>query len=235
MAEVVVKNHRNGALNPRAHFRTPLTVEEVLAAPPAAEPIGLLECTPTSDGAAAVVLASRAVAEQRKLDFTVIRGLGLSVANGYFTAQFDPDWDFVGFASTRLAAREAYRQAGVTDPARQVQIAEVHDCFSITELIDYEDLGFCPRGGGAAFVLDGHSSLDGRLPVNPSGGLQACGHPIGATGTRMVADVHEQLLGRAGQRQVKGGPSLGLAHALGGPGSVAGVAVLGLPTGRRSP
>lgn len=233
MAMVAVKNHYHGSLNPKAHFRNLLTLDEVMAAPMAAEPISILECTPTSDGAAAVILASRSVAERMGVDYTVIRGMGLAVTNGYFTAQFDPDWDFVGFSSTREAAKVAYKEAGITDPAREIHVAEVHDCFTITELMNYEDLGFCPRGGGAAFIEEGCSSLDGKLPVNTSGGLQACGHPIGATGTRMVADIHMQLLGKAGKRQVGGNPSTGLAHALGGPGSVSAVAVLGLPAGSR--
>lgn len=232
MAEVAVKNHGNGALNPKAHFRNPLTLEEVLAAPMAADPIGVLECTPTSDGAAAVILMRRSLAEKRAKAFTLIKGMGLAVTSGYFTAQFDPSWDFLGFRSTREAARQAYVEAGITDPAKDIHVAEVHDCFTITELINYEDLGFCPKGTGGVFLAEGHPYRDGKLPVNPSGGLQACGHPIGATGVRMVVEVHDQLLGRAGKRQIKRSATVGLAHALGGPGSVSAVAVLGLPAGR---
>ncbi|MFZ5652684.1 MAG: acetyl-CoA acetyltransferase [Bacillota bacterium] len=230
MAMVAVKNHYNGSLNPKAHFQRPLTMEEVLAAPMAADPIGLLDCTPTSDGAAAVVLTRSSLARRHKQDYVVIKGIGLSVTNGYFSAQFDQEWDFLGFSSTREAARQAYKQAGITDPAKQIHVAEVHDCFTITEILNYEDLGFCEKGMGTALVAGGHTSLDGKLPVNTSGGLQSCGHPIGASGVRMVIDVGNQLLGRAGKRQVKGSPSVGLTHALGGPGSVAGVSVLGLPT-----
>ncbi|MHB1043920.1 MAG: acetyl-CoA acetyltransferase [Eubacteriales bacterium] len=229
MAMVAVKNHYNGSLNPKAHFQKALTMEEVLAAPLAADHIGILDCTPTSDGAAAVILTRKSLAEKFTRDYVLIKGIGLAVTSGYFTAQFDQSWDFLGFSSTREAARQAYRQAGISDPGREIDVAEVHDCFTITEILNYEDLGFCERGGGTAFVAGGHSSLEGKLPVNTSGGLQACGHPIGASGVRMVVDVGSQLLGRAGKRQVKGNPATGLAHALGGPGSVAAVAVLGLP------
>ncbi len=144
---------------------------------------------------------------------------------GYFTAQFSEKFDFLGFESTRNAAQSAYDQAGITNPFSQIDVAEVHDCFTITEVVNYEDLGFCGRGEGREFVTSGVSAPGGALPVNTSGGLKACGHPIGATGVRMVVDVVDQVWGRAGERQVPGART-GLAHALGGPGSLACVAVL---------
>jgi acetyl-CoA C-acetyltransferase len=225
LARVSVKNHYHGSLNPRSHFQKTVTMEQVLGAPMAASPLGLLDCTPTSDGAAAVVITTESNAKQMVDNYVVIRGIAVSVNNGYFTAQFDANWDFLGFESARTAAREAYRQAGIRDPLNEIDVAEVHDCFTITEIINYEDLGFCERGKGAHLLREGITTLGGALPVNTSGGLQACGHPIGASGVRMVVDVAEQLLGRCGVRQVPNA-RIGLTHALGGPGSVCGVSIL---------
>lgn len=225
MAMVSVKNHYHGSLNPRAHFRKEVTMEQVLKSPMAADPVGLLDCTPTSDGAAAVVVTTESEAKAMGCDYIVISGIALSVNSGYFTAQYDPNWDFLGFESTRTAAREAYRQAGIRDPFQEIDVAEVHDCFTITEIINYEDLGFCEQGKGTRLLREGQTTLGGSLPVNTSGGLQACGHPIGASGVRMVVDVSEQLLGLSGKRQVPNA-RVGLTHALGGPGSVCGVSIL---------
>lgn len=228
MALVSVKNHEFGSLNPRAHHRGRVTVEQVMKAPMAADPIGVLDCTPTSDGAAAVILTRESIAKAEGKEYVVIAGLGLSVTSGYFSAQFNQDWDFLGFQSTREAAAQAYRQAGITNPLEQIDVAEVHDCFTITELLNYEDLGFCGPGEGRRLIREGVTALGGALPVNTSGGLQSCGHPIGASGVRMVVDVAEQLLGRCGQRQVPGA-HVGLTHSLGGPGSVCGVSILSVP------
>ncbi|MDP6482569.1 MAG: acetyl-CoA acetyltransferase [Nitrospinota bacterium] len=225
LARVAVKNHRHGALNPKAHFRKEITVEQILQAPRVAEPLGLLDCCPTTDGAAAVIVTRTDLARRSGKPHVVIQGTGLSCASGYFTMAFDSDYDFLGFDSTREAARAAYAQAGIDNPRERIDVAEVHDCFTITEIVNYEDLGFCGRGEGGAFVSGGAADLDGELPVNTSGGLKSCGHPIGATGTRMVGDITDQLLGRAGKRQVPDA-RVGLAHTLGGPGSVACVFVL---------
>jgi acetyl-CoA C-acetyltransferase len=143
--------------------------------------------------------------------------------------QFDRDFDFLGFPTTQHAAADAYAQAGVTNPAREIDVAEVHDCFTITEIVNYEDLGFCGRGMGGSLAAEGRTRMDGDIPVNPSGGLKACGHPIGATGVRMVVDIRQQLLGAAGERQVSGARR-GLCHTLGGPGIVACVMVLDAAT-----
>lgn len=225
LAAVAVKNHANGARNPRAHFRREITEEEWARAPMVASPLGLYDCCPTTDGAAAVVLTTRRRAEATGRPYCVLRGIGLATDGGYFTVQFQPDVDFLGFAATRAAAAQAYAQAGIVDPVRDLDVAEVHDCFTITEIIDYEDLGFCPRGQGGRWAAEGRTRRDGEFPVNPSGGLKACGHPIGATGARMVVDVCEQLLGRAGDRQVPDARR-GLCHTLGGPGIVSCVMVI---------
>lgn len=227
MAQVAVKNHRNGARNPKAHFQTEVTLEQVLRAPMVADPIGLLDCCPTTDGAAAVVITSAARARDFRPDPVILRGLGLSVCSGYFSTQFDGSWDLLGFRSTREAAKAAYQQAGVRDPARDIDFAEVHDCFTITELVNYEDLGFCERGEAPRLISDGVTSREGRLPVNTSGGLKSSGHPIGATGVRMVCEIADQLRGRCGARQLPD-PRVGLAHNLGGPGSLAAVAIFGM-------
>ncbi|MFQ5916029.1 MAG: thiolase family protein, partial [Nitrospinota bacterium] len=225
LAQVAVKNHYHGSLNPKAHFRREVTVEQVLKAPRVCEPLGLLDCCPTTDGAAALILTRADLAPSFRRDYVVIQGVGLSCAAGYITTQFSPKFDFLGFESTREAARQAYARAGITKPLEQIDVAEVHDCFTITEIVNYEDLGFVKQGEGGAFVAGGHSKLGGELPVNTSGGLKSCGHPIGATGARVLCDLTDQLLGRSGKRQVPGA-RIALGHTLGGPGAVSSVFVL---------
>jgi len=228
LAGVAVKNHEHATRNPHAHFRDPVTVEQVLRAPRVAEPLGVLDCTPTTDGAAAVVLAPVAWAERHASRYAVIRGFGLAVTDGYYATFFHEDEDFLGFRSTRAAAEIAYRQAGITDPRAQLDLIECHDCFTITEIVNTEDLGLCGRGEGVGLLESGATAAGGDTPVNLSGGLQACGHPVGATGVRMVAEIADQVTGRAGERQVPGARN-GLAHTLGGPGVVSSVAVLSAP------
>jgi acetyl-CoA C-acetyltransferase len=226
LARVAVKNHEHATRNPKAHFRDAVTLEQVLRAPRVAEPLGVLDCTPTTDGASAVVLAPVAWAERHAARYAVVRGVGLAVTDGYFTTFYHEDEDFLGFRSTRAAAEAAYRQAGITDPRRELDVIECHDCFTITEIVNTEDLGLCGRGEGVALLESGATSAGGDIPVNLSGGLQACGHPVGATGVRMIAEIVDQVTGRAGERQVPGART-GLAHTLGGPGVVSAVAVVG--------
>jgi acetyl-CoA C-acetyltransferase len=228
LAHVAVKNHEHAARNPKAHFRDPVTVDQVLRAPRVAEPLGVLDCTPTTDGAAAVVLAPVEWAERYARRYAVIRGFGVAVTDGYYSTFFHEDEDFLGFRSTRAAAGIAYQQAGITDPRTQLDVVECHDCFTITEIVNYEDLRLCDPGRGVELLASGATSAGGDIPVNLSGGLQACGHPVGATGVRMIAEITDQVTGRAGERQVPGA-RLGLAHTLGGPGVVSAVAVLGAP------
>jgi acetyl-CoA C-acetyltransferase len=224
LARVAVKNHANGALNPLAHMRKNVSLEEVVAAPTIAAPFGVLDCCPTTDGAAAALVMPTVVAKQLGANAVRVRGVGLAVT----TAKpfLDPGYGYTGFAATQHAAAQAYDMAGVRHPDREISLAEVHDCFTFTEIANYEDLGFCPKGAGPAFIDEGHSALRGRLPVNPSGGLKSFGHPIGASGLRMIFEITEQLRGRCGSRQVANA-ELGLAHNLGGPGAVACVVVLG--------
>lgn len=228
VAAVAVKNHHHAMSNPKAHFRKEVTVEQVMQAAPVAEPLGILDCTPTTDGAAAVIVASTDWARRHADRAAVIRGVGLSVTEGYYSVLYRQSTDFLGFRSTRDAARVAYAQAGIEVPRRDLDVVECHDCFTITEIVNTEDLGITQPGGGGQLLLSGATSAGGDIPVNLSGGLQSCGHPVGATGVRMVAEITDQVSGRAGERQVDGART-GLAHTLGGPGVISCVMVLGAP------
>ncbi|CAN5770593.1 acetyl-CoA acetyltransferase [soil metagenome] len=226
LAKVAVKNHHNGTLNPKAHFQMEVTEEQVLQAPMVAYPFGLFDCCPTTDGAAAAVICRADMAKQFCDDYVIVKGIGLAVTSG--RPWFEPGYAFTGFQATSTAAQEAYQMAGIEDPLKEIDLAEVHDCFTWTEISNYEDLGFCKKGEGAHFIGEGRSSLKGDLPVNTSGGLKSSGHPIGASGVRMIYEITTQLRGQAGARQVPD-PKLGLVHNLGGPGSVSCVVVLGQP------
>lgn len=228
LAAVATKNHHHGSLNPKAHFQKPISAEMHARAPRVAEPLGLFDCCPTTDGAAACVLTRTELAPRYTDRYTVLRGIAYAVTAGYWNTQFDPAWGFTSFRSAREAARAAYAMAGVTNPAKQIKVAECHDCFTITEIVNYEDLGFFEPGAGWRAAVAGETRLGGSLPVNTSGGLKSCGHPIGASGVRMINNIHDQLVGRAGKMQVPGA-DMGLAHNLGGPGSVSAVAVLSQP------
>lgn len=223
LAKVAVKNHHNGTLNPKAHLQREITVDEVLRAPWVAEPLGVFDSTTNSDGAAAVIVTREEIAKSLGREYVLVSGIALAVGSERII--FDPDFDFLGFPPTQAAAAAAYRQAGITDPAHEIDLAEVHDCFTITEIINYEDLGFVERGQGWRLIEEGVTALDGSLPVNMDGGLKAFGHPLGASGLRMVYEVTKQLQGKAGPRQVRNARR-GLVHTLGGPGALAAVGVL---------
>jgi acetyl-CoA C-acetyltransferase len=226
LAKVAVKNHKNGALNPKAHFQREITLEQVLKAPMVAEPLGLYDCTPTTDGASACIITRKEIAKSLKKDYVLLKGMGVGTWGGYFTIQFNPYFDFLGFKSTQYAAKVAYKQAGIKNPVEEIDVIECHDCFTITEIINYEDLGLAERGKGWKLIEEGVTTLEGKLPVNPSGGLKSFGHPIGASGIRMINEIADQLRGRCGKRQVKNART-GLAHTLGGPGVISAVVVLG--------
>jgi acetyl-CoA C-acetyltransferase len=207
--------------SPKAHLRMEITDDTVLKAPLVYSPLGVFDCCPTTDGAAAAVVCRAEQAHSFRADPIYVRGIGLAVASGQ--PYYKPSFDYLGFPATQAAARSAYEQAGVRPT--DIDFAEVHDCFTITEIINYEDLGFCRRGEGGRFVEEGRASLGGERPVNVSGGLKSFGHPIGATGMRMIYELTQQLQGRAGERQVENA-RLGLAHNLGGPAAVACVSIL---------
>jgi len=226
LAQVPVKNHANGVHHPLAHFRKEVDEETVLKAPIIAWPVGRYDACAISDGSAALVLTRPEIADtmKHKDDYVVVKGNGLANYTRY--PMYKSDFEYDHFPATRFAAKEAYEQAGVKDPSKEIGFAEVHDCFSITELLNYEDLGFCEYGKAAEWIREGGPHADGPLPVNISGGLKCFGHPIGATGCRMLYELTRQLQGRADGLQVKD-PKLGLAHNLGGPASICAVTILG--------
>jgi acetyl-CoA C-acetyltransferase len=228
MAHISVKSHANAALNPKAHLRNPITEDDVLEAATIAAPLGLYDCCGVSDGAACAILTTPEIARALKPDVEVltIKALEVSVSNGE-EAGFD-NWDGAHIATAREAGARAYAGAGITDPRKQIQLAEVHDCFSITEAVLMEDLGFSAPGRVIHDSLDGMFDRGGALPVQPDGGLKCFGHPIGASGLRMVYEVYLQLHGRAGERQLKN-VDRGLTHNLGGHPhqNVCAVAILG--------
>ncbi|RMF15068.1 MAG: acetyl-CoA acetyltransferase [Candidatus Dadabacteria bacterium] len=225
LAHVAVKNHANGARNAKAHMQREITIEQALNAPIIAEPFGLFDCCPVTDGAAAVIVCRPEIARELSSAEPVwIHGIGSSGTSA--RPQWEPGYDYVGFRATRQASLRAYEQAGINDPGNEIDVAEVHDCFTWTEITNYEDLGFAEKGSGWKLAVDGVTALDGDLPVNPSGGLKSFGHPIGASGLRMVAEITNQLRGRCGDRQVAGARR-GLAHNVGGPGAVSCVTILG--------
>jgi len=219
LARISVKNHHNGALNPKAHFQKEVTLEQVLNAPMIAFPLGLFDCCGVSDGSAAAIITRPELAKnfKHKDDYVLVKAMSLAI--GHREGELEDDFSFASFTESVRAADAAYKEAGVKDPFKEIDHAEVHDCFSITENIIYEDLSFCPRGKAKEYVEAGTFDLDGELAVNPDGGLKCFGHPIGASGLRMIYEVYLQLQGRAGPRQRKN-PTLGLTHNLGGrPGS----------------
>ena len=226
LAKVAVKNHYNGARNKLAHIQKEVTEEKVLGAPMISYPFGLFDCCPTTDGAAALVLCRADLAKQFRDDYVLLKGV--SLAAYAHRPYYDPTFDYLGFKSTRKAAQTAYEQAGVKDPVKEIDFAECHDCFTWTEISNYEDLGFCKKGEGPGLISEGRTALTGDIPVNVSGGLKSFGHPIGASGVRMLYEVVTQLRGEGGERQIPNA-KLGLAHNVGGPGAVSCVSILGLP------
>ena len=209
LAQVAVKAHDHGALNPYAQFRNKITVEEVMKARPVAEPFTLLHCCPSGDGAAAVVICASDMAA-RFTSKPPIKVLASEVNSGRYMTGFR---DMTTPEITVRGAHEAYEMAGVGP--EDLDVVEVHDAFTIAELLYYEALGLCPKGEAKRLLADGETSLGGRVPVNPSGGLLAKGHPIGATGAAQIVEVVRQLRGECGDRQVEGA-KVGLTHCTGG-------------------
>lgn len=228
MAHVSWKSHQNGALNPKAHLQRAITLEQALNAPMVASPLGLYDCCGVSDGAACAIVTTPDIARGlRKGPLVTVKSLQIAASNGVEAGH--SSWDGSYTLTTRIAARRAYAEAGISDPVKQVDLIEVHDCFSITELVLMEDLGFSAPGRAPADILDGRYDRSGSTPCQVDGGLKCFGHPIGASGLRMAYEIYLQLLGRAGPRQL-GSASLGLAHNLGGIpiSNIASVAVYGL-------
>jgi len=217
MTRIAWKNHKNGALNPRAQFRKEVAKDVIACSPLVAGPLGIFDCSGVSDGSAAAVIV-RAEDAHTYTD-TPLFVKALSFIAGPAAGPIDPDYDYTTFPEVVASAADAYRQAGVKDPRAELAMAEVHDCFTPTELILMEDLGFAPRGTAWKEVLAGTFDLDGELAVNPDGGLKSFGHPIGASGLRMLFEAWLQLRGEAGPRQIPSvarGRKLAMTHNLGG-------------------
>ncbi|MDH5816040.1 MAG: thiolase domain-containing protein [Candidatus Nezhaarchaeota archaeon] len=223
LALVAVKNHKYASMNPIAHLRNRITVEEALSSPVIAWPLKLYDCCPITDGAATVILASEEAVKKFKVEDPVwVIGLGSACG----TANLSKRKDFVGLESTVIAAQQAYKMAGITP--NMVDVACVHDCFTIAEIMAYEDLGFCKKGEGPKLIREGQTEIGGKIPVNIDGGLKAKGHPIGATGIAMLYELTKQLRGEAVERsrQVPLKNYIALAHNVGGTGHYCYVTIL---------
>ena len=216
MAQVAVKNHHNGTLNPKAHMQKEITVEKAMASKVIAWPLKLYDCSLITDGASCLILTRPDLAKKFTDAPVHVIGSGqASDAIGLYERE-----ELTTLKAARLAGQEAYRMAGV-EP-KDLDVAEVHDCFTIAEIIAYEDLGFCSSGKGGNLIDEGTTELGGKLPVNPSGGLKSKGHPVGATGTAQAYEIYLQLTGQAEERQVKGA-EIGLSHNVGGSGATSSV------------
>jgi len=230
LSRIAWKNHKNGARNPKAQFQKEVPLEAIKNSPKIADPLGIMDCSGVSDGSAAAIVVRAEDAHKYCKNPIFVKGLSFVAGPG--EGPLRQDYDFTTFPEVVATAKDAYAQAGITNPREQISLAEVHDCFTPTELVLCEDLGFSPRGTAWQDVLEGFFDLEGKLPVNPDGGLKSFGHPIGASGLRMMYEMWLQLRGEAGPRQIKD-PKIGLTHNLGGaPGRcVSFVSVVGRSVG----
>jgi acetyl-CoA C-acetyltransferase len=214
MAHVSAKSHANGVSNPKAHLRKAVTEDQIMAAPIIAHPLGLFDCCGVSDGAACAIVTTPEMAKQLgKKDFITVKSLQLALSSGEEMGY--NDWDGDHFVTTSTCSTKAYQEAGITNPKEEISMMEVHDCFSITELVTMEDLHISERGQAYKDVMDGMFDRDGRTPCQVDGGLKCFGHPIGASGLRMLYEMYLQFYGNAGERQIED-PKFGLTHNLGG-------------------
>lgn len=223
LALVAVKNHKYAAMNPLAHLQNKITVDDVLASMVIASPLKLFDCCPMTDGSAAIILASEEKVKELKIDTPIwVAGIGFSSG----TANLSRRKDYVGLEASVQAAQMAYKNAGVTP--NQIDLAEVHDCFTIAEILAYEDLGFCNKGEGAKLIREGQTEIGGKIPINMDGGLKAKGHPIGTTGCSMIYELTKQLREEAVEksRQVPLKNYIALAHNVGGTGHYCYVTIL---------
>ena len=214
IAHVSAKSHANGVLNPKAHLRKAVSEDQVMASPIIAHPLGLFDCCGVSDGAACAIVTTPEIAKKLgKTDFVSVKALQLALSSGEEMGY--NDWDGDHFMTTSKCSTKAYKEAGISNPKEEISMMEVHDCFSITELVTYEDLHISERGQAVKDVMDGFYDRDGRIPCQIDGGLKCFGHPIGASGLRMLYEMYLQLHGRADERQLEN-PTYGLTHNLGG-------------------
>lgn len=227
LGAIAIKNYAHGMLNPKAALHRRLDMKTYLEARMISWPLGLHDCCVMPSGAAAAILTRAELAPRFRDDYVLIRGIGMSV--GTKQGRLDPDYDWVHFEENVLAGQSAYKMAGITNPLQEIDVACVHDAFTVVELATYEDLGFAPRGQGGNYAKEGVFSLGGELPVNTNGGLKSFGHGVGSSGIHKAYEVYKQLQGKAGERQVKGA-KLGLTHDQGGyPGTYTSViTILGI-------
>ncbi len=230
LAKISVKSHYNGSRNPKAHLRREATKEQVMNAPMIAWLLGLFECCGVTDGATAAVLCRAEDAPKFKKEYITIKGFGISIGPGW--GKQKTDYDFTHWEETEQAARQAYTEAGIKDPRKELDMVELHDCFSIAELIASESLGLCPKGKAKEDIDAGTFTQEGEIPINLSGGLKSFGHPVGASGAREIYEIYQEILGKAQEpsRQLKS-CQLGLAHNQGGhPGKfMCGITIVGAP------
>jgi len=212
LAMVAVKNHENGFLNPKAHLRKKITIDDVMNSAVVASPLKLYDCCPFSDGASSVILCNEKFAKDHTKDYIRVIGSG----RGGSPAALQGREHLTTIPSTKIAAEAAYKMAGITP--KDIDFAEVHDCFTIAEIVDTEDLGFFEKGKGVEGVREGQTARNGGIPINPSGGLKSKGHPIGATGVGQVVEVFDQLTGKAGERTIKDA-KIGLTQNFGATGA----------------
>lgn len=227
LAQVSAKSHHNGVLNPKAHLRREVTVEQIMNAPIIAWPLGLFDCCGVSDGSAAAIVTRADMAKKFRPDPVYVKALQIAVSSG--EEMMYNTWDSTHVETTTRAAAKAYEEAAIKNPREEISMAEVHDCFSITEAVTMEDLQFSPRGRVKEDIDAGRFNLDGEQPIQTDGGLKCFGHPIGASGLRMMYEMYKQLQGKAGERQIRD-PKFGATHNLGGfPGmSVISMFIVGL-------
>ena len=231
MVHVSHKNHFNGARNPKALYRKEMTLDQIRKSPMVCEPyLTIMDCSGVSDGAACAILTASENALQYRPDPMYIKAAEIVASSG--VGMLENSYDYTTILETEAAARAAYEKAGITDPAEQLDLVELHDCFSITEIVLYEALGLSQKGQGWKDAIDGKYTLTGKLPVNTDGGLKAMGHPVGASGIRMVYESWLQFHGKAGGRQLEN-PKLGMAHCLGGKpwNNVSSVTIVGKELG----
>jgi acetyl-CoA C-acetyltransferase len=226
IGKIAVKNHDNGALAPKAHFHNKITLEQAVKAPIIAWPLGLFDCCGNSDGSACAIITTKELAKKFRPDPIYLKGFG--IAMDAMLPHTRPNFDWIKFNALMTSSKKAYEMAGIKNPREELSVAEVHDCFTITELAIYENFGFSRWGNAKEDIDSGFFTRDGGLPVNIDGGLKCFGHPVGASGLRMTYEIYKQLQQKVDnpQRQVKN-PRLGLSHTFGGPPQLSAVAVFG--------
>lgn len=226
LAKIAVKNHANGMLSPRAHFHKELTVDEVMKAPIIATPLGLYDCCGNSDGAACAIITRADMAKSFRDDPIYVKGFG--IATDSILPHYRPNFDWTSFEALRVSSSKAYEMAGIKNPRKEIDLAEVHDCFTITEMLIYEDFGFSPRGKAVEDIQAGFFERTGGLPVNVDGGLKCFGHPVGASGIRMTYELYKQLQYKVDnpKRQLAD-VHTGLSHTFGGPPQISAVFIVG--------